>query len=167
MSQIKRVSELHFNGIVTKRSGFTLIEMVIALVILILSSQLILATTKTLTHTTQLTQMERQNINWHISMIELDRFLDDAQFISIEQANYEQQLTVAKDLKRRYTLTKTKKELVVSSTKNGYMPLFDGVSRLKMVYHEPFLELEARLSDGTAYQHECFLEAQHDTKNTD
>ena len=81
MSQIKRVSELHFNGIVTKRSGFTLIEMVVALVILILSSQLILATTKTLTHTTQLTQMERQNINWHISMIELDRFLDDAQFI--------------------------------------------------------------------------------------
>lgn len=167
MSQIKRVNELHFNGIATKHSGFTLIEMVIALVILVLSSQLGLATVRTLTHTTQLTQMERQNINWHISMIELDRFLDGAQFISIEYVGYEQQLIIAKDSKRRYTLTKAKKELVVSSTENGYMPLLEGVSRVKMVYHKPFLELEVRLSDGTVYQHECFLEAQHDTKHTD
>ncbi|BBE25892.1 hypothetical protein NFHkm12_07180 [Latilactobacillus curvatus] len=130
---------MHFNGIVTKRSGFTLIEMVVALVILILSSQLILATTKTLTHTTQLTQMERQNINWHISMIELDRFLDDAQFISIEQANYEQQLTVAKDSKRRYTLTKTKKELVVSSTKGSYVKNPDIKVRTNLTFNLNYL----------------------------
>ncbi|KRM21217.1 ComGF family competence protein [Latilactobacillus graminis] len=160
------MSKLRLNGIVTKRSGFTLIEMVVALTILILSSQLLLATVKTLRQTTQLTQMERQNINWHISMIELDRFLDDAKFASLEYVGYGQQLTIVKQSKRRYTVTKVKKELVVSSADNGYMPLLDGVTRLKMTYHEPFIQLEIHLRDGAVYQHECFLEAYHETKKS-
>jgi len=155
------VRQLKFIGRVT-RPAFTLIEMVISLVVLILCTQLLLVSVRLLGQMTTLANANQQNISWQIGMVQLDRFLEEAYFMKHKTDEGQNKIIFKKqEPDNIYHLKQVKQELVVVSQDEGYMPLIGNLRRIQFSYHEPMLSLQGTFKDGTVYQHRCYMEQSH------
>lgn len=161
------MSRLRLIGRPIKHSAFTLIEMVISMAILILTSQLLVATVGVLQKAIKVTQQQQNTINWHISTIQLDQFLADAYFTH-HQDQDGSKITFRKpdtnqsgeEAETVYYLKRMKNEMVVVSQLDGYMPLLGKLKQLQLDYQRPFVQIDATFTDQSRYQHEVFLEEQ-------
>lgn len=153
-------------------SAFTLIEMVISMVILILTSRLLVATVGVLQKAVKVTQQQQNTIDWHITTIQLDDFLADAYFKHYQNQN-SSKIAFRKsdtnqsgaDIETVYYLKKIKNEMVVVSQSDGYMPLLGDLKQLQLDYQRPFVHIKATFLDQSRYQHEVFLEEQDEQAN--
>lgn len=151
---------MKYIGQVTKtRPAFTLIEMIVSLVVLILCTELLLVSTRLLGQMTKLANSEQQNINWQIGMVQLDRFLEQSQFVKFKTDEDQIKMIFKKqEPDNIYHLKKVKQELVVVSQAEGYMPLIGQLKQIQFDYDEPNLKLKGTFQNGKVYQHRCYLE---------
>lgn len=161
------MSRLRLIGRPIKHAAFTLIEMVISMAILILTSQLLVATVGVLQKAIKVTQQQQNTIDWHISTIQLDEFLADAYFTNYQSQDAPKIIFRKPDTNQSgeaaetvYYLKRMKNEMIVVSQLDGYMPLLGNLKQLQLDYQRPFVQIDATFTDQRRYQHDVFLEEQ-------
>lgn len=135
--------------------------------ILILTSQLLVATVGVLQKAIKVTQQQQNTIDWHISTIQLDEFLADAYFTNYQSQDAPKIIFRKPDTNQSgeaaetvYYLKRMKNEMIVVSQLDGYMPLLGNLKQLQLDYQRPFVQIDATFTDQRRYQHDVFLEEQ-------